>query len=356
MRDDVALPEVGHMPEIVAEISANHNGSLSRALEIVSAIAESGATAVKTQTYTADTITLNTSNPLFAIPRNHNLWGGLGLYDLYQKAHTPWEWHYPIFERARELGLDVFSTPFDESAVDFLEELDVSRYKVASLEIIDIPLLEKIASTGKPIILSTGASTYEEVSEAISTIRRIGDNPVTLLVCASSYPANPSDSNLLSMATLRANFNTEVGFSDHSLGIGAAITAALLGASIIEKHVTLDPSDGGLDDYFSTNPSDLKKMVETIRDALASLGSPELFVSDAEMISRNLRPSIWVTKNVSQGELVSKTNVATLRPSGGLHPSKFAEIVGRRFAVSVTKGTPMSLDLLSDYPKQNREF
>lgn len=336
------------MPEIVAEISANHNGSLDRALEIVSAVAETGATAVKLQTYTAATITLDFDSPAFMIPQEQKLWGGRRLYDLYAEAQTPWEWHGPIFEHARNLGLDIFSTPFDESAVDFLEQLGVSRYKVASIEIVDIPLIEKIASTGKPIILSTGASTYEDVSDALNAIRRIGDNHTTLLVCSSSYPSDPADSNLLSMATLRERFNTAVGFSDHTVGIVSAITAALLGASVIEKHVTLNPSGGGPDDSFSASPEELKTMVTSIHDALASLGSDDLFLADSEIISRNLRPSIWITRDVIKGEIVSEANVATLRPSGGLPPSKMADVIGKRFKENTPKGSPLCLRLLED--------
>jgi len=348
MNSEIRPQKVIRMPEIVAEISANHNGSLDRALEIVSAVAETGATAVKLQTYTADTITLDSDGSAFKIPQEQKLWGGRRLYDLYEEAHTPWEWHRPIFQHAQNLGLDYFSTPFDESAVDFLEQLSVSRYKVASIEIVDIPLIEKIASTGKPIILSTGASTYEDVSDALAAIRRIGDNHITLLVCSSSYPSVPDDSNLLSMATLRERFDTAVGFSDHTLGIGSAITAALLGASIIEKHVTLSRSDGGPDDSFSADPEELKKMVASIHDALTSLGSADLFLADSEIISRSLRPSIWITTDVNDGEIVSEANVATLRPSGGLPPSKMADVIGKRFTQSLPKGTPLSFHFLAD--------
>lgn len=334
------------MPEVVAEISANHNGSLDRALAIVSAVAEAGASAVKLQTYTADTITLDHNGPEFQIPETQGLWGGRRLYDLYTEAHTPWEWHGAIFEHARQLGLDVFSTPFDETAVDFLEELEVSRYKIASLEIVDIPLIEKVASTGKPIILSTGASTCDDVSQAVNAIRAVGDNPITLLVCSSSYPSDAGDSNLLSMATIRERFKTEVGFSDHTPGIGPAIAAAVLGANLIEKHVTLDSDSGGPDDAFSVGPEVLKALVRGITDALASLGSRELFVADSEVISLNLRPSLWITRDVDAGELVSESNVSTLRPSGGLPPSKFREVLGKKFSESFPRGTPLTLEKL----------
>lgn len=336
------------MPEVIAEISANHNGSLDRALSIVSAAAAAGASAVKLQTYTADTITLDHDGPEFEIPQTQGLWGGRRLYDLYTEAHTPWEWHHPIFEHARQLGLDVFSTPFDETAVEFLEELEVSRYKIASLEIVDIPLIKKVASTGKPIILSTGASTYDDVSEAVNAIRAIGDNPITLLVCSSSYPSDASDSNLLSMNTLRDRFETRVGFSDHTTGIGAAIAAAVLGASLIEEHVTLDSSSSGPDDAFSIGPKELTALVRGISDALASLGSRELFVADSEVISQNLRPSLWITSDVEKGDPVTDSNVATLRPSGGLPPSKFHDVLGMKFSENFSRGTPLSLQMLTE--------
>ena len=334
------------MPEVIAEISANHNGSLDRALAIVSAVAEAGASAVKLQTYTADTITLDHNGPQFTIPQTQGLWGGRRLHDLYTEAHTPWKWHHPIFEHARQLGLDVFSTPFDETAVDFLEELEVSRYKIASLEIVDIPLIEKVASTGKPIVLSTGASTYDDVSQAVNAIRAVGENPITLLVCSSSYPSAAGDSNLLSMATIRERFNTEVGFSDHTAGIGPAIAAAVLGARLIEKHVTLDSSGSGPDDAFSAGPQELKALVRGIADALASLGSRELYVADSEVISRNLRPSLWITRDVEAGELVTTSNVATLRPSGGLPPSNFHDVLGMKFSESFRRGTPLAFEKL----------
>lgn len=334
------------MPEVVAEISANHKGSLNRALEIVSAVAETGASAVKLQTYTADTITLDHDGPEFIMPQNQGLWAGRRLHDLYTEAHTPWEWHHSIFEHARKLGLDIFSSPFDESAVDFLEELNVSRYKIASLEIVDIPLIEKVASTGKPIILSTGASTYDDVLQAVNAIRAIGNNSITLLVCSSSYPSEARDSNLLSMATIRKNFNTEVGFSDHTVGLGSAITAALLGASIIEKHVTLDSFRGGPDDAFSVGPEELRALVRGIDDALSSLGSPELFVANSEVISRNLRPSLWITQDVQKGDIVTEKNVSSLRPSGGLPPSKWREVLGKRYADDFSRGTALSFEKL----------
>jgi N-acetylneuraminate synthase len=337
-------------PEVIAEISANHNGSLDRALDIVRAVAKAGADAIKLQTYTADTITLDSDLDAFIIPSDHPLWGGRKLFDLYTEAHTPWEWHEPIFELARSLGMDAFSSPFDETAVDFLESLGVSRYKVASLEIVDIPLIEKIAGTGKPMILSTGASTLDEVAEAVGAIRSIGDNPLTLLVCSSSYPAAAEDSNLLSMATLRDRFGTSVGFSDHTTGSGAAVAAAVLGASVIEKHVTLDSEADGPDDSFSAEPGDLETLISAVRDGVLALGVPDFGYSPAEELSRSLRPSLWLTQDVKTGDSVSLQNVASLRPSGGMPPSEIGSVLGKTFTTEFTCGSPLLPEMLRDNP------
>ena len=334
-------------PEIVAEVSANHNGSLSSALEIVAFSAEAGVDAIKLQTYTPDTITLNSDTPGFMISESHELWGGRNLYSLYQEAHTPWEWHEAIFERAAELGLGFFSTPFDETAVDFLEALDVPRYKIASIEIVDIPLIRKIAQTGKPIILSTGASTLAEVAEAVETIRSAGNDRITLLACTSSYPAIASSSNLASMRTLESEFDLPVGFSDHTIGIGVSIAAAVLGATIIEKHVTLDTLGRGPDDGFSADPETIKGLVNGVREAIDAIGSSEFGFDDSEVGSRNLRPSLWITRDVSAGERISPENVMTLRPSGGLPPSAIDEVFGSWFTQDVAFGTPLTSELIS---------
>jgi N-acetylneuraminate synthase len=334
-------------PDIIAEVSGNHNGSLERALDIVEAAAEAGATAIKLQTYTASTITLDSDGPAFVIGQEHPLWGGRKLFDLYQEAHTPWEWHEPIFARATELGLDFFSTPFDETAVDFLESLGVSRYKIASIEIVDLPLIKKAAETGKPIILSTGASTLDEVAAAVGAVRSVSDSPITLLVCSSSYPATPESSNLASMETLRKEFSVDVGFSDHTPGSASAVAASVLGASLIEKHLTLDNDGGGPDDKFSANPETFRHMVSDIRIAVRSLGRQELFVAPEEEQSRLLRPSLWITKDVSAGDTVSLDNVASLRPSGGLAPSHLPDILGKKFAEDLSRGTAVLLEHLT---------
>lgn len=342
MSNSTRKPDPNPRPEIVAEISANHNGSLNRALDIVRAVADTGADSIKLQTYRADTITLDSSAPAFLIDPQHRLWGGRRLYDLYHEAHTPWEWHEPIFELARSLGLDAFSTPFDESAVDFLESLNVSRYKIASIEIVDIPLIQKVASTGKPLVLSTGASTLLEVEEALAAIRATGIVDITLLVCSSSYPAVASDSHLARMDTLSTSFGTKVGFSDHTVGNGAAIAAAILGATLIEKHVTLDKSGHGPDDAFSSTPIELATLISEVEAACAAIGEPEFRYSQSEETSRNLRPSLWIVADVQAGDVVSHENVASLRPSGGLPPAAFPTVAGKRFKEPLLKGTPLA--------------
>ncbi|MCS6946062.1 MAG: pseudaminic acid synthase, partial [Steroidobacteraceae bacterium] len=261
-----------HRPFIIAEMSANHNGSLERALAIVDAVADAGAQAVKLQTYTADTMTLDIAAREFVIDEPTSLWAGRTLYDLYREAHTPWAWHAPIFERARARGLVAFSTPFDSSAVDFLESLDVPCYKIASFENVDLPLIRKVAATGKPLIISTGLATLAEIAEAVAAAREAGCRDLVLLKCTSAYPASPADSNLRTIPHLRAAFGCEVGLSDHTLGIGAALGAIALGAAVIEKHVTLCRADGGVDSAFSLEPHELRLLVEESERARLALG------------------------------------------------------------------------------------
>lgn len=330
-------------PEIVAELSGNHNGTLDRALQLVETAARVGVDAIKIQTYTPDTITLDSNAAPFLIPANHALWGGRKLFDLYQEAHTPWDWHKPIFTRAAELGLDFFSTPFDETAVDFLESLEVSRYKIASLEIVDLPLISKVATTGKPMILSTGASTLEEVAAAVESAKSSGCEDLTLLVCSSVYPAKSESSNLASMSSLRKKFGVKVGFSDHTLGIGASIAAATLGATIIEKHLTLDPEGDGPDDKFSASPRDFETLVREIPAAVLAIGLKKFGFDPDEALSRRLRPSLWIVKSVKMGDFVSDNNVKSLRPSGGLPPGDLPALIGSRFSADLTAGTALLL-------------
>lgn len=332
-------------PMIVAEISGNHNGSLPRALDIVRAVADSGAHAVKIQTYTADTITLNVDSPAFRVSAEHELWGSRTLYDLYSEAFTPWEWHEPIFELARELGLIAFSTPFDETAVDFLESLHVPLYKIASLEIVDLPLIRQVAQTGKPMILSVGTGSIVEVAQAVEAARAGGATNITLLACTSSYPALPDDANLLRMPLMKELFNVKVGLSDHTMGIGVSVAAAALGATVIEKHVTLRRADGGVDSAFSLEPEELTMLVEGCDAAARALGSADKWASTAENESLRLRPSLYVSADVKAGDVATAENVRSVRPSGGLPPIEIDRVLGRVFASDAALGMPVSWEL-----------
>jgi pseudaminic acid synthase len=333
-------------PFIIAEMSGNHNGSLDRALDIVRSVASSGAHALKIQTYTADTITLDVDRPEFRMSDDHVLWGGRRLYDLYREAHTPWEWHKPIFDLAKELGLVAFSSPFDETAVEFLEDLGVPIYKVASLEIVDIPLIEMIAQTGKPMIISTGTATLAEISEAVQAAQSAGAEDITLLLCTSSYPADPADANLLRMEPLRDIFGVKVGLSDHTMGVGVSVAATALGATVIEKHVTLDRHDGGVDSAFSLEPEELELLVTACKQAFSAVGDSSTWDVASEDESKKFRPSLFVSRNVAAGELVSLDNVRSVRPSGGLPPSELKNVLGRVFRADVSFGTPLSWDIV----------
>lgn len=334
-------------PLIVAEMSGNHNGSLDRALDIVRMAAKAGAHALKIQTYTADTITLDVDSPAFRLSENHELWGSRRLYDLYQEASTPWEWHKPIFDLANELGMMGFSSPFDETAVDFLESLDVPLYKIASLEIVDTPLIEKVASTGKPIIISTGTATIAEICEAVEAARKGGANDITLLVCTSSYPAPPEEANILRMRALSEVFGTHVGLSDHTKGTAVSIAATALGARIIEKHVTLDRNDGGVDSEFSLEPSELESLVKDTYSAAVALGSPAAWNTDSESESLRMRPSLYISEDVKKGDVITIENVRSVRPSGGLHPREQKLALGKTFTQDATKGTPLGWEHFS---------
>ena len=336
------------MPRIIAEMSGNHNGSLNHALGIVRAVAMSGADLLKIQTYTADTITLPVSGGLFAVSDNHQLWGSRNLYDLYQEAHTPWEWHEPIFSLARELGLTPFSTPFDETAVDFLENLDISLYKIASLEIIDLPLIRTVASTGKPMIISTGAATLGEIEEAVDAARDGGCKDLTLMLCTSSYPAKPEDTHLARLNVLKDLFNTKIGLSDHTKGIYTALAAVALGAEFIEKHVTLNRGEGGVDSEFSIEPHELTQLVIGAKEVVCSIGDSSSWRKVSESESLRHRPSIYVTQKVSKGETVTLENVRTVRPSGGIEPKFLAMVLGRRFLCDSDLGTPLNWSMISN--------
>jgi N-acetylneuraminate synthase len=334
-------------PLVIAEMSGNHNGSYERAVEIVRAAAAAGAHAVKLQTYTADTITLDVDLPAFRVGDDHQLWGARRLHDLYEEAHTPWEWHRPLFDLANELGMLAFSSPFDETAVEFLEELGVPMYKIASLEIVDLPLIRQVASTGKPLIMSTGTATLAEVAEAVDAARSANCTDLTLLVCTSSYPASPADANVRRIPALAELFGVKVGFSDHAPGVGVSAAASALGATVIEKHLTLDRGDGGVDSDFSLEPAEFAQLVAACADAASALGSADVWSTTAEAESRRLRPSLWIAQTVSAGDIVTHENVRSVRPSGGLAPAELDRVVGRIFSADAVPGTPLSWDVLA---------
>ncbi|MBC8745374.1 MULTISPECIES: pseudaminic acid synthase [Paraburkholderia] len=333
-------------PFVIAEMSGNHNQSLERALEIVEAAAASGAHALKLQTYTPDTMTLDLDAGEFRIDDPKSLWTGTSLYRLYEEAHTPWDWHRPIFERARELGMLAFSTPFDETAVDFLETLDVPAYKIASFENTDLPLIRRVAATGKPLIISTGMATVAEIDEAVRTARMAGCGQLVLLKCTSSYPASPESSNVRTITHLRELFGCEVGLSDHTLGTGAAVAAVALGASVIEKHFTLRRADGGVDSAFSLEPEEMKALVVESERAWLALGHVAYGPTQQERASSIFRRSLYIVRDIAAGEALTVENVRAIRPGMGLSPKYLDVILGTRVRQPLKRGTPLSWDIL----------
>ena len=336
----------GSKPFIIAEMSGNHNGSIARALELVDAAADSGADAVKLQTYTADTLTLNIKSDEFVISDENSLWCGKSLYELYSEASTPWEWHSEIMAHASKRGLICFSSPFDNSAVDFLESLGVSAYKIASAEIIDHGLITRVAETGKPIIISTGMATLNEISEAVAVAHAAGNQNIALLQCTASYPASPKNSNILTIPNMREIFNCEVGLSDHTMGVGAAVGAVALGATIVEKHFTLRRSDGGIDSAFSLEPNELEQLVVETERVSQALGSVFYGPTKSEMAGLMFRRSLYVCEDIKVGEEFSELNVRSIRPGFGLHPKYLKTVLGRNAKCNLTKGTPLSFDLI----------
>jgi N-acetylneuraminate synthase len=333
-------------PFIIAEMSGNHDGSLDRALEIVDAVAAAGAHALKLQTYTADTMTIDVDAPAFRISDDHPLWGRARLHQLYERAHTPWEWHAAIFDRARELGLLAFSSAFDSTAIEFLESLDVPAYKVASSEIVDLPLIRQIAATGKPVIISTGMATLTEIDAAVSAARQAGATELVVLACTTSYPASPEDSNLRRIPLMGDAFDVVVGLSDHTEGVGVAIASVAFGASVIEKHVTLSRDDGSVDSAFSMEPPELGVLVRESRHAWQALGAPRFGPTDQEAEGLRFRRSLYVVEDVRAGDRVSPTNVRSIRPAGGLVPEMADTVMGRTFTCDVARGTPLSWDVI----------
>lgn len=333
-------------PMIIAEVSGNHNGSLERALDIVRAVHEAGAHAVKLQAYTADSLTIDIATPRFRLSDSHPLWPARTLYDLYTEAQTPRHWHEPIFDLARDLGLIAFSSPFDAEAVEFLDSLGAPAFKVASSEIVDLPLIARMAETGKPVIVSTGMATLSEIDAAVRTVRDTGNEQIIVLGCTAAYPASPEESNLRRLPVLRAALNTEVGLSDHTLGIGAAVAAVALGAVAIEKHVTLSRRDGGVDSAFSLEPVELAALVRETDTAWRAMGGTTVGPTPREREGLRFRRSLHVVRDVCAGDAVSDDNVRSIRPTGGLAPHEFAELEGRTFRADTPRGTPMAWDLV----------
>jgi pseudaminic acid synthase len=344
----IAGREIGRhaKPYLIAEMSGNHNQSLDRALEIVDAAAQAGADAIKLQTYTADTMTLDVRKPGFTIDDADSLWTGQRLYDLYQQAHTPWAWHASIMERAASHGLQCFSTPFDETAVEFLESLNVPAYKIASFENTDLPLIRRVAATGKPVIISTGMATVAEIDDAARAAKEAGCRQLVLLKCTSTYPATPENTNLRTISHMREMFGCEVGLSDHTMGCGAAVAAVAFGATVVEKHFTLRRSDGGVDSAFSLEPHEFALLRVEADRAWQALGQVQYGATAAEEKSKAFRRSIYVAAALRAGDVLTRENLRTVRPGFGLSPKYLDEVLGRRVNRDLEPGTPLSWDLL----------
>lgn len=332
-------------PFIIAEMSGNHNQSLDRALEIVEAAANTGAHALKIQTYTPDTMTLDLDEREFHIGDPNSLWAGNSLYKLYGEAYTPWEWHKPIFDRARELGIIAFSTPFDDSAVDFLESLDVPCYKIASFENTDLPLIRRVAATGKPLIISTGMASIAELDETVKAARESGCRDLILLKCTSTYPATPENTNILTIPHMRQMFDCEVGLSDHTMGIGVSVASVAVGASVIEKHFTLNRADGGVDSTFSMEPSEMRQLVIETERAWYSLGKVSYGVTEAERNSIAFRRSLYIVQDMRAGEILTTENLRAIRPGLGLPTKYIYHLIGKKVKSDIPRGTPLSWEL-----------
>lgn len=332
---------------IIAELSANHGGDINIAKETIRAAKKTGADAIKLQTYKADTITLDVKNEFFKIDHNSH-WDGRYLYDLYEEAYTPWEWHEELFLTAKEEGLVCFSSPFDFTAVDLLERLDCPIYKIASFEITDIPLIEYVASKGKPMIISTGIATEEDIDLALQTCFNQGNRNVTLLKCTSQYPALPEDCNLITIPDIKSRFGTNVGLSDHTMGIEAPIASVALGATVLEKHFMLDKSIGGPDAHFSLDLEEFTQMVSAVRRVEKMIGKVDYSLTDKKLKSRDFSRSLFVSQDAKEGDTITKNNIKSVRPGHGLHPKYYNQLLGKKFVKNVDRGEPLALDMIEN--------
>ncbi|MGI9875687.1 pseudaminic acid synthase [Vibrio chagasii] len=332
-------------PYIIAELSANHNGDINRAFQIMEEAKKAGADAIKLQTYTHETITMDCDSEEFQI--HGGLWDGQTLYELYKGAHMPWEWHRPLFEKAKELGITIFSSPFDFTAVDLLEELDAPAYKIASFEVIDLPLIKRVAQTGKPMIISTGMANEEEIAEAIKTAKDNGCHELVVLHCVSGYPAPAEQYNLRTIADIAQRFDVLSGLSDHTIDNATAVTSIALGACLVEKHVTMDRNGGGADDSFSLEPAELKNLCQDTKTAWQALGSVNYERTEAEKGNVKFRRSLYVVKDIAKGEPITSENVRSIRPGFGLAPKFYEEVIGRTTKNKINSGTPLSWSLLT---------
>ena len=339
---------INNEPYIIVEMSGNHENSIDRAKKIIKSASDSGVNAIKFQTYKPDTITLKSNNEDFIINDTTSSWHGKNLYELYTIGSTPWEWHKELIDYAYQLNLDCFSSVFDETAVDFLENLNVKFYKISSFELNHLPLLKKVASTKKPIILSTGMASLEEITEAIDTIVGANNSNYVLLKCTSNYPADPKDSNILTIPYLKDIFKCEVGLSDHTLGIGTSIAAISHGASVIEKHLKLNYFDNGIDSHFSLTPEEMKNLVQESKIAWSSLGKVFIGATGNEIKSKKFRRSIYVSKDIEKNDLITKNNIKIIRPGYGLEPKFFDLIIGKKFKIKISRGTPLKLENIID--------
>ena len=337
----------GSAPLVIAEMSGNHNQSLERAFEIVDAAAQSGAHALKIQTYTAETMTIDIREREFFISDEKSLWKGESLFDLYKKAYTPWEWHEAIFDRAKKQKMLAFSTPFDRTAVDFLENLNVPCYKIASFENTDLPLIKYVAATGKPMIISTGMATFAELDETVDAARSAGCNDLVLLKCTSTYPSTPDDSNILTILEMRSRYGCEIGISDHTMGIGVSVAAVALGATVIEKHFTLQRSDGGVDSAFSMEPQEMAQLVIETERAWQSMGKVQHGPTEKEKASLVFRRSLYVVADVKAGERLTSVNVRAIRPGNGIAPKFYDEVIGKTAKRDIARGTPLAHELIN---------